>query len=284
MKRKKIIPTLAIILTVFCATASDTWVVNNDRDTIWYDFNEEAKTASVTYKGGSCDQWNEYSGIINIPRKVKYNKKKYHVTTIGEEAFYWCSRLTSITIPKSVTTIGERAFSKCIDLNGINVEKGNSHYCSEDGVLFDNTKKILIQCPGGMVGEYAIPNNVTTIREGAFYGCGTLTGITIPNSVTTIEAGAFYECDGLTKLTLPDKVRTIGENAFSFCNILTSITIFNPTPPNVSGSAFKGVNKIIPLYVPAESVEKYRNAEGWRKFRNIMAIPAPLFHSEIYSK
>jgi hypothetical protein len=102
--------------------------------------------------------------------------------------------------------------------------------------------------------------------------------------VTTIEAGAFYECDGLTKLTLPDKVRTIGENAFSFCNLLTGITIFNPTPPNVSGSAFKGVNLIIPLYVPAESVEKYRNAEGWRKFRNIMAIPAPLFHSEIYSK
>ncbi|MEE1542095.1 MAG: hypothetical protein UF067_06465 [Paludibacteraceae bacterium] len=39
------------VLTNFGATASDTWVVNSDGDTIWYKFNEEEKTASVTFKG-----------------------------------------------------------------------------------------------------------------------------------------------------------------------------------------------------------------------------------------
>jgi hypothetical protein len=36
------------------------------------------------------------------------------VTSIGNEAFFLCSSLASITIPNSVTSIGKGAFSNCI--------------------------------------------------------------------------------------------------------------------------------------------------------------------------
>ena len=42
-----------------------------------------------------------------------------------------------------------------------------------------------------------IPDSVTSIGEGAFWGCSSLTGITIPDSVTEIEGWAFSGCDSL---------------------------------------------------------------------------------------
>jgi hypothetical protein len=68
-------------------------------------------------------------------------------------------------------------------------------------------------------------------------------------------------------------VKTIGRAAFHDCRKLTNITVLNPTPPNVSENTFEGIKKSIPLYVPAESVAKYKSAEYWKEFQNIMAIP-----------
>jgi hypothetical protein len=136
------------------------------------------------------------------------------------------------------------AFEDCENLKSINVAKDNSHYCSENGVLFDITKKRLIQCPGGIKGNYAIPDGVTTIGKTAFWYCTGLTSVTIPNSVTTIGEWAFWGCTGLTILTI--------ENA---------------TPPEVRGGPFEGISENITIYVPAESVEKYKAAEGWSDMR-----------------
>jgi hypothetical protein len=120
------------------------------------------------------------------------------------------------------------------------VAKDNSHYCSENGVLFDITKKRLIQCPCVIKGNYAIPDGVTTIGEQAFLSCTGLTSVTIPNSVTSIGEYAFYGCDGLTILTIE-----------------------NVTPPDVRYLAFEDVSENTTIYVPAESVEKYKAAKGW---------------------
>ena len=68
---------------------------------------------------------------------------------------------------------------------------------------------------------------VTTIGDGAFYGCTILSSITIPDSVTSIGDRAFYMCTNLKSITIPNSVTSIGDYAFYYCSSLTSITIPN---------------------------------------------------------
>ena len=111
--------------------------------------------------------------------------------------------LTSVTIPSSVTSIGEGAFDDCTSLTAITVDTHNSFYSSVDGVLFNKSQTTLIQYPGAVAGNYTIPNSVTSIGDGAFDYCTSLTSVTIPNSVTSIGDDAFYSCTNLTSITIP---------------------------------------------------------------------------------
>ena len=147
------------------------------------------------------------------------------VTEIGGWAFADCLALTSITIPSSVKNIGFGTFSRCAALTEINVENGNINYSSQNGVLFNYDKTILVQCPGGKSGEYIIPNSIKTIGNYAFEGCTSLTNIIIPNSVTKISAYAFYGCAKIKNVITPNSITTIDEHAFSNCSALESITI-----------------------------------------------------------
>ena len=190
------------------------------------------------------------------------------VTTIGDWAFYGCSGLTSITIPNSVTTIGDYAFLNCRGLTSVTIPNsvttiGNNAFgfvkniiyngtatgspwgalssqnnFVEDGfVYFDNTKTTLLAYIGSDT-NVIIPNSVTTIGYGAFYGCVDLTSVTIPNSVDAIHDCTFQYCTGLTSVTIPNSVTYIGDidtayyitehdGAFYGCTALTSITIPN---------------------------------------------------------
>ena len=77
----------------------------------YYITNATNKTVEVTYKGSSYSEYsNEYTGSVVIPESVTYNETTYSVTSIGDNAFYYCFGLTSVTIPNSVTSIGSGAF------------------------------------------------------------------------------------------------------------------------------------------------------------------------------
>ena len=180
---------------------------------------------------------------INIPNSV---------TTIGDSAFWGCDSLTNINIPNSVTTIGNWGLGACKSLTSITIPNsvviiiGNPFYgwhgilnneskafIYEDHVLFNNNKTLLIAYRAKET-NYTIPNSVTTIGEGAFSGCKSLTNINIPNSVTTIGKGAFSHCDSLTSINIPNSVTTIGEGAFADCIYNHRTTKTNQKYPSVN--------------------------------------------------
>ncbi len=172
------------------------------------------------------------------------------VTSIGVGAFYDCYSITSVTIPDSVTSIGYGAFGYCYSLTSITVDEGNESYSSENGVLFDKNKTTLIQYPiGNSRTTYTTPDSVTSIGDGAFGYCESLTSVTIGNSVKSIGESAFYRCESLTSVTIPDSVTSIGNSAFEECKSLTSVTIPDSVT-SIGGYAFYGCYGLTSVTIP----------------------------------
>ncbi len=149
------------------------------------------------------------------------------ITSIGANAF-WGSGLTdTLTIPSSVTNIGDEAFTFLVVTNYA-VATNNTHFASVNGVLFNKAMTTLIAYPcGQFTPNYAIPSTVSNIGDEAFGYCYGLTNVTIPNSVTSIGSEAFIGTELIGNLSIPNTVITIGQAAFGSCSSLTSITISN---------------------------------------------------------
>lgn len=147
--------------------------------------------------------------------------------SISEEAFYGCSRLTSVTIPNSVTKIGFNAFENCTGLTTV--------------TLPNSVTEIGLSAFQGCTGlaSVTIPNSVTEIGYRAFENCTGLTSVSLPNSVTKIGQRAFYGCTGLTSITIGDSITEIGDQAFSGCTCLASVIISNSVP-KIGVGAFNG--------------------------------------------
>ena len=104
-----------------------------------------------------------------------------------------------------------------------------------------------------------IPASVTTIGQGAFYGCNGLTSVTISAGVTTIGQGAFWGCTGLTSVTIPAGVTTIGQDAFLGCTGLTSVTI-PASVATISQAAFYDCTSLTSVTIPASVTTIGQNA------------------------
>jgi BspA type Leucine rich repeat region (6 copies) len=172
------------------------------------------------------------------------------VTYIGNYAFNSCTRLTTgVTIPGSVTNIGIAAFVNCASLIAITVDPTNADYSSADGVLFNKSLTMVIQCPGGKAGGYLIPDSVTSIGAYAFAFCFRLNSVTIPGSVTNIGLGAFADCESLTSITIPGSVTGITDEAFVECHHLQRV-FFTGYAPSVGGPfVFSGAPATV-YYLP----------------------------------
>ena len=132
---------LATLLSMagITAEAHDIEEDNGEGTMIFYSWTDEDHTALEVVSNG--DGW-KYGGDVVIPASVDHEGESYPVTRIGDQAFYECYELTSVTIPEGVTAIGNEAFWRCNELTSV-----------------------------------IIPGSMATIGEAAFQGCGNLNSI-----------------------------------------------------------------------------------------------------------
>ena len=167
---------------------------------------------------------------------IKKATIKEGVTSIAKEAFHYCTSLASISIPESMISIGDHAFRYCVSLTSV-----------------------------------VVPEGVTSIGKELFQNCNNLTEVNIPEGVISIGQSAFEGCK-ISTITIPENVSSIDAYAFYECSNLTSITSNAATPPTLGNGVFNGVSSSIPVYVPAVSVDAYKEADGWSAFSNIQPI------------
>ena len=132
------------------------------------------------------------------------------VTGIGDRAFICCEGLKRVNIPCGVTAIGRGAFE--IYGRVIAAPDHPVFYNDDRGALIDRKQKKILHLPSDVVGEYAIPDDVTIIGDFALRLCGRITNVKIHDKVTTIGDYALAGCP-LESITIPPGVTVIGEGA-----------------------------------------------------------------------
>ncbi len=136
------------------------------------------------------------------------------IVDIGDWAFA-STLLTDITIPANLSSMGRAVFAGCPSLSDIYVDPANTHFASEDGVLYNAGKSVLLAFPGGKSGAFTVPDGVQTIGINAFFACKNLTEVLIPESVALIDDGAFIDCSHLTKAAVKSNEAIFGGSVFT---------------------------------------------------------------------
>jgi len=185
------------------------------------------KTSLVAFPSGKA-------GTFSIPSSV---------TSINNEAFKGCSKLTAITIPDSVTSIGFEAFAYCSSLTSI-----------------------------------TLPDNVSTIQYGTFARCTALSSVMLPNNIGAIWRHAFLDCIRLTDITFPQRLSIFDSGSFAGCTVLSKAYFLGSFPaliimsipdqfvfPESNQFGFTYVN--VSMGFSSNTTIKYRfGATGWNDY------------------
>lgn len=222
-----------------------------------------------------------------------------NIRTLMARTFENCSSLQSVVLPQNLETIGEKCFNDCKSLQ--NIEWGGS--------LRTIMKEAFRKCGFAQV---EVPDGVTMIGENAFRDCKSMRSIVLPSNLDVVEKELFRGCENLVKVTLPENANIIGENAFRDCKSFTAVELPNGlttinnnafrgtslTELTLPATMLQIGDKIVekckmqrivclaivppvlkklsekktPLYVPASSVDAYKNTKPWKDFKNILPI------------
>ena len=166
------------------------------------------------------------------------------LTSIGYLAFYGCSKLLGVRLPKNLTKIDSSAFSSCIGLSGILDMSACNKLVSLGSSAFYGCSNI---------SSIRFPKNIKTIGPSCFSNCYNIAGtvdmsgctelqkiensifssdkkiqtVKLPPNITEIADSAFLKCSGLTEIKLPESLTKIGNKAFGECTALAAVEFGN---------------------------------------------------------
>lgn len=161
------------------------------------------------------------------------------VTIIRDQAFFGCSQLKRMNIPRSLTVfeLEHSPFpSSFSDLRGESL-----HYLNRNGSLYNSdmselllcykdweteevpqtVKRIASQAFINRLGmkEIILPDGLETVGDAAFMGCTALTTLTIPHTVTAVGKRLCWGCHSLQKVILPQSIKEVPQFAFFSCDL-----------------------------------------------------------------
>lgn len=188
-----------------------------------------------------------------------------YVNTIAEGACDGFTALTTVTLDNSVTTLENYAFKGCTSLTSFTAPGLTSW---GDSALRQSA-----------MTYYEMPEGITS-TNGTFAESPYLEEVIFPEGFLELGMNSFNQCTSLKNPVLPETLSIISAHAtFYGCTGLESITFLSQYPPTVIidyiNDMFDNTNDC-PIYVPADSVDYYKQTNGWSQYASrIQAIPVP---------
>ena len=186
------------------------------------------------------------------------------VEEIPEYAFFECTKLRYVSLPESLKEFGRygAVFVDCPELVRVDVDKDNEYYYSNGQVLVDKRTKTIIDGWGTEICNAAdFPKELLPTRIGN---------------------NAFRKHSLLRYVILPATIESVGDGAFSGCKSLRQLNCHAAVPPvlgkdvfkhdEVNGIVITPLQEMLNVYVPDEAYEAYRNAPGWKDFKDIVTL------------
>ena len=172
---------------------------------------------------------------VNIPDTTD----GYKIVSIGDSAFYGCTKLKKVEMGEHVRRIGEAAFMGCTSLTSVELPES----------IREIGDYAFYGC--SMLDKIDIPDTIAEIPAGMFYDCKYLQEVEFPANLTTIGTGAFYNCQLLPTPELPETVTELGDYAFAFCSAIEEVNL--PESVTTLGmAAYYGCINITEFTVPKE--------------------------------
>lgn len=233
----------------------------------------ESVTVIREYAFAYCDDltWLEIPGNVKTICDYAFSCSKLNgklvipegVEEIMSCAFLQCQGIETVDIPSTLNTLGTLTFSSCEEMKSYNVSEKNSIYTSADGVLYSDGGKTLESYPSGKEETtFNIPDSVTALADGAFFGNKYLTEVTLTENIKTIGSGVFSYCSALERAEISEGISEITDSMFSDCMSLWRVNIPNSVT-SIGAYAFLKCDKLSSIDIPDSVTEIGEYALGF---------------------
>lgn len=228
--------------------------------------NKECKLSEVG------NHYKDIDGVITIPAEV------YGLTVVkvASDAVKNRKKVKKYVLPNTIRELENSAFKEC----------------KADEVELPIGLKTIgeIAFAGSELKSIVIPEGVQSLGRGCFGNCRSLNKAVLPSTLEELPVDCFRGCWNLKDVTLVDGIKSIVGGALLYTNIvdlyipasieridnwsirstcLMSVTCGSETPRELEGVPAYDYTT---LYVPKNSIDLYKKANGWNYFKSIKAI------------